>query len=245
MSKNSIKTSIDPKEIENQNKAKNYLFKFDDFEIQSGINQGIIFNNQYMSLIHFLKIVSDLIESLKILSKHSFNTTLINGELEKSMHFKKLDNDGAIERINNIMQIIYHKKVVDQYGEGSIFIEFGRIDDCRYIGVLLDYHIINLLYIDPHHLTFKDDKFNIKQKMSYSFPSLLTTSSINSSTKTLGVDITNQYAYEINKKYIEQRDKEELDWYREMQKELYDGNYSDFEVTECLKQMEGAKRNEK
>lgn len=244
-SKNIIKTSIDPQEIEKQNKAKNYLFKFDDFELQSDINKGIIFNNQYMSLVHFLIIITDLIESLKILSERCFNDTLINGELEKTMHFKKLENEDAINRITNIMKTIYHKNIVDQYSEGSIFIEFGRIDDCRYIGVLLDYHIINLLYIDPHHLTFKNNRFNIKQKMSYSFPSLLSTTTINNSTKTLGIDITNQYIKEINTTYIEQKEKDELDFYKNIQKELYDGKYTDEEVVEFLKSMEGENRNEK
>ncbi len=244
-SKSKIKASIDPQEIEKQNKAKNFLFKFDDFELQSDFNQGIIFNNRYKNLTHFLKIISDLMESLKILSQHCFNNTLINGDLEKSMHLKKLENEEAINRITNIMQTIYHKNIVDQYSEGSMFIEFGRIDDCRYIGVLLDYHIINLLYIDPHHLTFKNDKFPINQKMSYTFPSLLSSSSINSSTKTLGMNIDNVYANEIDAKYMEQKEKDELEFYWELQKDLYDEKLLPEKVIDCLKSMEGEKRNEK
>lgn len=244
-SKKKIKPSIDPKEIELQNKAKNYLFKFDDFETQSGTDKGITFNNKFMSLLHFLKVNADFIESLSILSQRCFNNTLINGELEKSMHFKILDRSETIQRITDIMNTIYHKNIVDQYSEGSMFVEFGRIDDCRYIGVLLDYHIINLLYVDTHHLTCINDRFDIKRKMSYIFSSLYSSSSVNSSTKTLGIDVDSLYLNEMNEKYMEQKDGAELWSYREMQKDLYDGKMSSEEVIEYLKDLEGEKRNEK
>lgn len=243
--KRKIKPSIDPQKTEKENKTKNYLFRFDNFEIQSGIDKKITFNNQYMSLLHFLKVNADLVESLKILSQHCYNNTLINGELKKSMHFKILDRDDTIQRIIKIMNTIYNKNIVDQYSEGSLFIEFGRIDDCRYIGVLIDYHIINLLYIDAHHLTCKDEKFDINRKMSYTYPSLLTVNSINSQTRTVGMDINNVFINEINEKYMEQKDKEDLSLFREIRKGLYDGDYTDKEVIELLKDEERKIRDEK
>mgnify|MGYP003298747521 CR=1 FL=1 len=90
------------------------------------------------------------------------------------IHFKILEREESKNRITEILVEVYGKspKAVEELKEGSQFVEFGMTDGCRYIGVIIDYHIIEILYLDPNHLTFVNYKFNIPSKMSYTVPSM-------------------------------------------------------------------------
>ena len=167
-----IKTSQDILKLEEENKNTFYTFGFKYFEKNSTTSLEKTFNNNYSSLIHFLKTNSDFITAMKNLSNESYKTTIIDSKLNKTMHFKILEREESRERITEILVDVYgnSKKAVEELKEGSQFVEFGLTGGCRYIGVIIDYHIIEMLYLDPNHLTFVDYKFDVSSKMSYTVP---------------------------------------------------------------------------
>lgn len=243
MVKRAIKPSDNPIEIAKKNKETNYTFGFQYFHLESTKDTTVEFNNNYSSEVHFIKIISDLMDSLKTLSTKNYNNTIVTKELEHVMHFKEFSNDNANTRIKELLIKVFNNnaQVVKELNEGSTFIEFGKIDDSRYVGALIDYHIIELLYIDPHHLTFPDTRFNISQKMSYSFPSPLEQHR-SSSTKLFGN--SSQLYDEINTTYMNQQNKNKLELYEMITNELKTGKMSNETAINFLKEM-GEEKYEK
>lgn len=243
-----IKISQDILELEEKNKNKSYSFGFKYFEIDMKTSNEKTFNNKFSSIPHFLKTNSDLINAMKLISRESYKTTIIDKKLEKIMHFKIIDRPESIQRIVEILTDVYEnsKTVIDELLEGSQFVEFGITDGCRYIGVIVDYCIIELLYLDPNHLTFVDSRFDIPNKMSYTYPSLYNVKSdknINYNTSSFKFDIN--LNSEIYKSYTIEKDDESIQLILYILSELYDLKISDDEALSTLKEIEKERRNEK
>lgn len=243
-----IKTSSDVLKLEEEKKNQNYTFGFKHFETESKDSNEITFNNKFSSIIHFLKTNSDLFNSMKTISSENYKTTIIDKKLEAVMHFKLLEKDDSIERIHMILTEVFSKSenVVNQLMEGSQFVEFGMTDGCRYIGVLIDYHIIEILYLDPNHLTFPDYKFDVANKMSYTVPAIYNLKSdkylnANTSSFSFNVDVNEI----LSKKYSEEKENESIQMILYIISELYDLNISDQEAISLLKEAEKERRNEK
>ena len=175
MGKNEKKPKISQdfyKELE-EKQTTNYTFSFTDFELGS-IERGIIkdFSDYYSDQYHFLKVNESLFSAIRILSKENYKSTIINHSLEKTMHFKILDRPESIERVEKILTEGYHKSktAIEQWKDNK-YVEFG-VQEERFIGIILDYNIISILYVDPNHLTFPNNKFDLNLKMSYTVPSL-------------------------------------------------------------------------
>lgn len=240
-----IKTSIDPSAKEKEYKQTNYSFRFDNFKTQSEVNKSLIFNSNYRSQEHFDKINSELFYLLQILSRKNYNNTIVQNDLKKIMHFKLLTKEDSIKRITEIIEKVYGGKTdyPKELEEGSSFLEFGIASDSRFIAVLLDYHIISLLYPDPNHLTFPNYKFNIREKMSYSFSSPYGLS-INGDINTTTAQVAYNLFDDMENKYLDQKAREELKGYRTLSKQLYDNDISEKDAIEFLKELEKEKRNE-
>lgn len=244
----SIKASQDIQELEQKSKNRPYTFGFKHFETSMKTSDEKTFNNKFSSILHFIKTNSDLINAMKLISRETYKTTIIEKKLEKVMHFKIIDRPESIERVTGILTDVYKnsKNVIDELLEGSQFVEFGMTDGCRYIGVIVDYCIIELLYLDPNHLTFADNRFDIPSKMSYTYPSLYDISSdkiINSSTSSFKFDV--DINKEIYKSYSIEKEDESIKIILYAIKELYDGTISDEDAIETLKKIEEERRNEK
>lgn len=228
----SVKTSQNIIDLEQQNKNTNFTFSFRYFEPDSRYSADKEFNSNYSSIPHFLKTNSDLIQAMKTVSSETYKTTIIDKKLENVMHFKILERESSRERITEILVDVYGKSqnAIEELKEGSNFLEFGMTDGCRYIGILIDYHIIELLYLDPNHLTFADYKFDIPSKMSYTTPSIYDLKSekyINSKTSSFDfeVDVNNEInsQYQVLKTYELEKKYEKLDMLKMIASELYDG----------------------
>lgn len=249
-----VKISQDVLALENLNKNTSFTFSFKYFETKSKLSKDKLFNSNYSSIPHFLKTNSDLIQAMKIVSMETYKSTIIDRKLENVMHFKVLEREASRERITEILVDVYgkSKSAVEELKEGSQFVEFGMTDGCRYIGVIIDYHIIEILYLDPNHLTFANSSFNIPNKMSYTVPSIYDLKSdkiINSDTSSFKFDVDissdllqNQQiiqSYELEKKY------ENIDIVLETISNMYDGIMEKDDAIELLLDYEKEKRNEK
>lgn len=172
--------------IQEQQK-KNFTFSFNYFEFDS-LQSGVIkeFNNNFINQEHFLKVNRCLFEAMKYLSNESYKSAIIDRKLKKTMHCKLLDKEDSVDRIQSILIDGYNKSenIIKQWDD-SKYIEFGITDEERFIGILLDYNIISILYMDPNHLTFPNHRFDIPLKMSYTTPSFLT----RKSTTAIGLQI--------------------------------------------------------
>lgn len=246
--KKEIKTSHDISILEEQNKNTFYTFGFRYFETDSKSSPEKVFNSNYSSLIHFLKTNSDLISAMKIISSETYKSTIIDNKLKDVMHFKILDRENSKDRITEILVEVYGKSptAVEELKEGSQFVEFGMSDGCRYIGVIIDYHIIEILYLDPNHLTFVNYKFNIQNKMSYTVPSIYNLKSdkhLNSKTSSFDLDV--DINAELSKKYEIEKEKEAIEIVLLIISELYDQKIQNDEAIEMLLDYEKERRNEK
>lgn len=240
-----VKSSLDPSAKEKEYKETNYSFRFDNFKTTSEVNTSLTFNSNYKSREDFDNINSELFYMMKILSEKNYNNTIVSNDLKKIMHFKLLTNEDAIQRINEIIEKVYGGRTdySKELEEGSSFLEFGISGDSRFIAVLLDYHIISLLYPDPNHLTFPDTNFDINRKMSYTFPPLYNLKNNIHNDKTTTNVVYGSYDGSENK-YLDQKDREELKSYRTLTKQLYDKEISEEDTIEYLKELEKEKRNE-
>ena len=243
-----IKTSHDISILEEQNKNNYYTFGFRYFETDSKLSREKIFNSNYSSVIHFLKTNSDLISAMKLISSETYKTTIIDNKLKDVMHFKILEREDSKNRITEILVDVYGKSSssVEELKEGSQFVEFGMTDGCRYIGVIIDYHIIEILYLDPNHLTFVNYKFNIPNKMSYTIPSMYNLKSdkyLNSNTSSFKFDV--DINEELSQKYEVEKEKEALGIVLLILSELYDEKISKDQAVDMLLDYEKERRNEK
>ena len=246
--KREIKTSQDISKLEEQNKNTFYTFGFRYFETDSKLSSEKVFNSNYSSIIHFLKTNSDLISAMKLISSETYKTTIIDNKLKDVMHFKILEREESKNRITEILVEVYGKspKAVEELKEGSQFVEFGMTDGCRYIGVIIDYHIIEILYLDPNHLTFVNYKFNIPNKMSYTVPSMYNLKSdkyLNSNTSSFKFDV--DINTELAQKYELEKEKEALEIVLLIISELYDETLPKEQAIEMLLDYEKERRNEK
>lgn len=246
--KREIKTSQDISKLEEQNKNTFYTFGFRYFETDSKLSSEKVFNSNYSSIIHFLKTNSDLISAMKHISSETYKTTIIDNKLKDVMHFKILEREDSKNRITEILVEVYGKspKAVEELKEGSQFVEFGMTDGCRYIGVIIDYHIIEILYLDPNHLTFVNYKFNIPNKMSYTVPSMYNLKSdkyLNSDTSSFKFDV--DINKELAQKYELEKEKEALEIVLLIISELYDETLPKEQAIEMLLDYEKERRNEK
>ncbi|MGN0974150.1 MAG: hypothetical protein ACI4OT_05345 [Bacilli bacterium] len=246
--KREIKTSQDISKLEEQNKNTFYTFGFRYFETDSKLSSEKVFNSNYSSIIHFLKTNSDLISAMKLISSETYKTTIIDNKLKDVMHFKILEREESKNRITEILVEVYGKspKAVEELKEGSQFVEFGMTDGCRYIGVIIDYHIIEILYLDPNHLTFVNNKFNIPNKMSYTVPSMYNLKSdkyLNSNTSSFKFDV--DINTELAQKYELEKEKEALEIVLLIISELYDETIPKEQAIEMLLDYEKERRNEK
>lgn len=241
-----IKESQDLLKLIEEKKDTKYTFGFRYFETTSKVSKKIVFNNYYSSHSHFLKSNSDLLESMRIISDETYKSTIIDKKLKRVMHFKQLDNDSARERITNILIDVYDKKeaLIKELKEGSEFVEFGMTDGCRYIGVIIDYHVIELLYIDPNHLTFGDSRFNIPKKMSYTVQPFYNMVSEKSSSF-LDYNFSTDTNADVLNQLLNEKQKEVVDMMLLIASDLYDNKLSNDEAAKLLKEFEGDRRNEK
>lgn len=246
--KRDVKISQDISKLEEQNKNTFYTFGFRYFETDSKLSSEKVFNSNYSSIIHFLKTNSDLISAMKLISSETYKTTIIDNKLKDVMHFKILEREESKNRITEILVEVYGKtsKAVEELKEGSQFVEFGMTDGCRYIGVIIDYHIIELLYLDPNHLTFINYKFNIPSKMSYTVPSMYNLKSdkyLNSNTSSFKFDV--DINTELAQKYELEKEKEALGIVLLIISELYEETLPKEQAIEMLLDYEKERRNEK
>ena len=239
-----VKSSLDPSVKEKEYKQTNYSFRFDNFKTTSEVNKSLTFNSNYSSQEHFEKINSDLFYMMQILSRKNYNNTIVQNDLKKNMHFKLLTEEKSIKRVTEIIEKVYGGRTdyPKELEEGSAFLEFGIADDSRFIAVLLDYHIISLLYPDPNHLTFPDYRFNIKEKMSYSFPAPYGLNS-NGNNKTTTNVVYNLFD-DTENRYLDQKDRKELNVLRTLMRQLSDKEISEKDAIEYLIELEKEKRNE-
>lgn len=204
-------------EIEDILKNTKFSISFSYFEFSSICSNG--FNNFYRSDSHFLKTNSDLFCALKDLSNETYNSAIITGKLKTNRHFKKIEREASINRINDILVNCYHKSenAIDQWKE-SVYVECGLSIGSRVIGILINYSRIELLFIDPNHLVFPSDKFPTKIKMQYEFNALYNlTSDIQLS------EFVKKEAVVVNCDKEEER--ERLKLYEEAIKEFKNGNF--------------------
>ena len=246
--KRDITTSQDISKLEEQNKNTFYTFGFRYFETDSKLSSEKVFNSNYSSIIHFLKTNSDLISAMKLISSETYKTTIIDNKLKDVMHFKILEREESKNRITEILVEVYGKspKAVEELNEGRQFVEFGMTDGCRYIGIIIDYHIIEILYLDPNHLTFVNYKFNIPNKMSYTVPSMYNLKSdkyLNSNTSSFKFDV--DINTELAQKYELEKEKEALEIVLLIISELYDETLPKEQAIEMLLDYEKERRNEK
>lgn len=214
-------------EIQNK-QTLNFKFSFTDFELGS-IEKGIIkdFSNYYFNQNHFLKVNESLFASIKILSNENYKSAIINHSVEKTMHFKILDKPESIERIERILRG-YNKSesTIEQWKE-SKYIEFG-VQEERFIGIIIDYNIISILYVDPNHLTFPNNRFDINMKLSYTVPSFYT----KNSTSTF---INNQNGS------TKSHEEDKLDYCKIAFLQNESGEMSDVELANFLREQYGGK----
>lgn len=182
------------KEIEIK-QTTNFKFSFTDFELGS-IEKGIIkdFSNYYFDQNHFLKVNESLFLAIKIISNENYKSAIIDHSLERTMHFKILNRPESIERVEKIL-LAYNKSesAIEQWKD-SQYLEFG-VKEERFIGIIIDYNIISILYVDPNHLTFPNTRFDINAKLSYTVPSFYTKDST-----TTFINQQNNYKKEDNEK---------------------------------------------
>lgn len=221
--------------IQEQQK-KNFTFSFNYFQFDS-LKSGIIkeFNNHFKNQEHFLKVNQYMFEAMGILSKENYKSAFIERKLEKIMHCKLLDNEDAVDRIQNILVDGYNmsENVIEQWSD-SKYIEFGITNEERFIGILLDYSVIAILYFDPHHLTFPNHRFDIKLKMSYTTPSFLTRES------TTAVGLLNGINVEPYNSDYSDTIKDTIT----IIEEYIDGKVSDIEMYEFFKEIYGGKKDD-
>ena len=182
------------KEIEIK-QTTNFKFSFTDFELGS-IEKGIIkdFSNYYFDQNHFLKVNESLFSAIKIISNENYKSAIINHSLERTMHFKILNRPESIDRVEKIL-LAYNKSesAIEQWKD-SRYLEFG-VKEERFIGIIIDYNIISILYVDPNHLTFPNTRFDISAKLNYTVPSFYTKDST-----TTFINQQNNYKKEDNEK---------------------------------------------
>lgn len=182
------------KEIEIK-QTTNFKFSFTDFELGS-IEKGIIkdFSNYYFDQNHFLKVNESLFSAIKIISNENYKSAIINHSLERTMHFKILNRPESIDRVEKIL-LAYNKSesAIEQWKD-SRYLEFG-VKEERFIGIIIDYNIISILYVDPNHLTFPNTRFDINAKLNYTVPSFYTKDST-----TTFINQQNNYKKEDNEK---------------------------------------------
>ena len=241
-----IKTSQDILKLEEKNKNTLYTFGFKYFEKDSKVSLEKKFNNNYSSITHFLKTNSDFINAVKEISNETYKSTIIENKLNKRMHFKILEREESRNRITEILVEVYEKnvKVVEELKEGSQFVEFGMTKGCRYIGVIIDYHIIELLYFDPNHLTFADYEFNVSSKMSYTVPSIYDLKSekhFDSDATGNKLDL-NKY---LSQKYDVEKENENSEMLLLIASDLYDKKITEKQAIQMLLECEEERRNEK
>ena len=183
---------------------------------------------------HFLKVNQYMFEAMGILSKENYKSAFIERKLERTMHCKLLEKEESVDRIQNILIDGYNmsENVIKQWSD-SKYIEFGITNEERFIGILLDYNIISILYIDPYHLTFPNHNFDIPLKMSYTTPSFLTRNSTTATSIKNGIN-DNYYnntfnIIEMTKMFIEDYNNGKVsDEYMYMfLKEIYGGKKDD------------------
>lgn len=220
--------------IQEQQK-KNFTFSFNYFQFDS-LKSGSIkeFNNHFKNQEHFLKVNQYMFEAMGILSKENYKSAFIERKLERTMHCKLLEKEESVDRIQNILIDGYNmsENVIKQWSD-SKYIEFGITNEERFIGILLDYNIISILYIDPYHLTFPNHNFDIPLKMSYTTPSFLTRNSTTATSIKNGIN-DNYYnntfnIIEMTKMFIEDYNNGKVsDEYMYMfLKEIYGGKKDD------------------
>lgn len=222
-------------EIEKKKNTK-FTFSFNDFELNS-LESGKIrdFNNNYEGIKHFLRVNGCLFDALKLLSNETYKTTIIEHKLERIMHFKLLDRPESVQKINNILINGYDKSenTIKQW-EDSKYVEFGYTDEERFIGIIIDYNIISILYVDPNHLTFPNKNFDIDRKLNYTTPGLFSKKS--TSTIDLNKDMENSAEIIKDKDYK----KEE---YEMAILENINGKMTDTEMAEfCREVYKGGER---
>ena len=223
-------------EIEKK-KNTQYTFSFNDFELDS-LETGKIrgFNNNYEGIKHFLRVNGCLFEALKILSKETFKTTIIERKLERIMHFKLLEREESIKKINNILINGYNKSenTIKQW-EDSKYVEFGYTDEERFIGIIIDYNIISILYVDPNHLTFPDTRFDLDRKLNFTTPGLFS----KKSTSTIDFNKTMETTAEA----IKNRDYKK-EGYEMAIEENINGKMTDSEMAEFCREIYRGEKNE-
>ena len=215
------------KEIEKR-QTTNFKFSFTDFELGS-IEKGIIkdFSNYYSDQNHFLKVNESLFAAIKILSNENYKSAIIEHNLERTMHFKILNRPESIERVEQILTGYNKSKTVLEQWRDSQYVEFG-VKEERFIGILIDFNIISILYVDPNHLTFPDDRFDNNMKLSFTVPSFYKKDSTST--------FINQYS-----SFDEKNDLEKLEYCKIAFLQNQDGQISDIELDQYLKRYYGGK----
>lgn len=215
------------KEIELK-KTTNFKFSFTDFELGS-IEKGIVkdFSNYYLDQNHFLKVNESLFSSMKILSNENYKSAIINHSIERTMHFKILNRPESIERVENILKGYGKSNSAIEQWKDSQYVEFG-VQEERFIGIIIDYNTISILYADPNHLTFPDDRFDNNTKLSFTVPSFYTKDSTST--------FINKYS-----NYDKDKDFDKLEFCKIAFLQNQCGEMSDVELDKYLKEYYGGK----
>lgn len=240
-----IKVSIEEEELL-KSKEKNYTFSFQRFKKISNISDKIVFNNNFRSVVHFIKTNSDLFAAMELLSRENYNSTIVQKKLEKVMHFKELTEDDSIKRIREILTNVFseNEELVKQLENGR-YIEFGMTDECRFVAILIDYSIINMLYLDPNHLTFPNYNFDVPIKMSYTTPCIYNSKSdkiLNYKTSSLPYDFNENDFLKINS--LSEKEREKLEFIEDMFSELVSGKLECNDFIELAKEIVAKKESE-
>ncbi len=221
-----IKAS-DSKEIEDIFKNKNISISFSLFKKQSVKIPELSFNNNFISNCHFMIYMARMFKILGIITSESYNSGIINKQLLRKMHYKILTNSDTIERIEQILIKGYNvpKHVVEEQWGDNIYIECGLNKEARFIACLVDYNVLEILFVDPHHMVCCDPKFDQKIKMSYNYPSLFDMpDSELRALEPIKEDIMNYHDYE--------QAQEDLEILREAIKDYKDGSLDEKDFLE-------------
>lgn len=204
-------------EIEKLNKTEKMSISLSNFQPNSIILDD--FSNHYKSNLEFIYYNSELFKLFKDLSNKNFNETFIDNDNRRVMRTKILDKENTVKRICKILEEGY-KVNIEQLND-SKFIECGTSIGSRFIGIIRDYHIIEVLFLDPNHLVCRDDRFSIKQKLGYRVPSLLD--------KHFDTNTLNQEFRLISDKHLDSRKDDLLFYYKAMIQDFREGKISSVE----------------
>jgi len=201
----------DIKEVEQLFKNEKFSISFSYFQPNS-IKFGN-FTNYYNTNLECV---------FKILSMECYNTTFIDSSFKKKVHIKELKRENTIQYICQILEKGYGLNI-EQLRESN-FIECGISIGARFIGILRDYNVIEVLFFDPNHLICENTNFSTKTKLTYDKPCLLE--------KHVNTKEFNNEFNKINERVFDCRKQELLYYQNELLKDFKLGNINQKELIE-------------